>query len=104
MRLRSPGLIALTGLFLGGCVTPSNPAFPSAEIAAQKTGVDRALLARGRTIYATRCTECHVARPVRKFSASEWPQLVARMAPRAKLNSEDRLAVESYLVAASSTQ
>jgi len=104
MRLIGGGLLALAALSFVGCATQSNSAFPTAEIAARKSGTELALLARGRTIYATRCTECHVARPVTRFSASEWPAEVARMAPRAKLSSEDQLAVERYLVAASSSQ
>src|SRR5262249_9401783 len=98
------GVITFVGLLLSNCATDSNPAFPTAELAAHKTGNDVATLARGRSIYTTRCTECHVAPPVTKFSASEWRALVARIAPRAKLDDPDRLAVESYLVAASSSQ
>jgi mono/diheme cytochrome c family protein len=104
MRLLTLGVITLAGLFLNSCATESNPAFPTAEVAGQKTGRDVATLARGRTIYTTRCTECHVARPVAQFSTSQWRALVAKMAPRAKLDDTDRLAVESYLVAASSNQ
>jgi mono/diheme cytochrome c family protein len=104
MRLIGAGLLAFAALSFTGCATQSKPAFPTAEVVARKSGSEVAVLERGRTIYATRCTECHVARPVTRFSAGEWPAQVARMAPRAKLSSEDRFAVESYLVAASSSQ
>jgi mono/diheme cytochrome c family protein len=104
MRLPSLGVITLIGLFLSGCATESNRAFPTAEVTAQRTGTDVAMLARGRTIYTTTCTECHVARPVNEFSASQWRVVVGDMAPRARLDPADRLAVESYLVAASSVQ
>src|SRR5262249_61671387 len=100
----SAGLLALAALSFVGCATQSNPAFPTAAVAARKSGSELALLEHGRTLYAARCTECHVARPVTKFSASQWPAGVARMAPRAPLSPADQLAIESYLVAASSSQ
>ena len=95
---------ALICLVLAGCATAINQSYPAAELTARRTGGDVAMMARGRLIYTTSCIACHVARPVTQFSPAKWQELVARMAPRAKLASTDRVAVESYLVAASSTQ
>lgn len=104
MRLIGAGLLTLAALSFAGCAAQRSSVFPTAEAAARRSGREVALLERGRTLYATRCTVCHAARPVTKFSAKQWPAEIARMAPRAKLTPEDRLAVESYLVAASSSQ
>ena len=96
--------VVIGSLSLVSCATSSNPAFPTAKVVAEKSGNDIATLSRGRVLYTTRCTECHVARPITKFSAGQWRVLVERMAPRARLNAADQVAVESYLVAGSSTQ
>ncbi len=61
------------------------------------------ILALGRKIYTTTCTACHVAPPVDRFSVTEWPRLVRKMAPRENLKEFERTAVEAYLVAARRT-
>lgn len=57
-------------------------------------------LERGRKIYTTSCTECHVARPVANYSVAQWRHYVEIMAPRAGLPPQDRAALEAYLIAA----
>ena len=104
MRWLQLAVITLVSLFLSNCALDPNQAFPTAQVTAQKTGDNVATLERGRTIYTTTCTECHVARSVSEFSASQWRDVVAEMAPRAKLDPADRLALETYLVAASKSQ
>lgn len=89
---------------LGGCGTNPSAAFPTAHTVAARTGdgpsANLAALERGRKIYTTSCTECHVARPIAKYSVSQWHHYVGIMAPRAGLTPADRAAVESYVVAA----
>jgi hypothetical protein len=51
-------------------------------------------------IYTTRCTECHVARTIANYSVSQWRHYLSIMAPRAKLATEDRAALENYVIAA----
>jgi mono/diheme cytochrome c family protein len=101
-RLAALGALCL--LVIGGCETSPNAAFPTASAVAAHAGVaqsaDIATLERGRKIYTTSCTECHVARPIANYSVARWQHYVGIMAPRAGLQSSDRAALEAYVVAA----
>lgn len=91
-------------LILASCESSPNPAFPSAQDVVARTGhgssTSLAMLERGRKIYATSCTECHVARPIAHYSAEQWRRYVSLMAPRAGLKPADQAAVEAYVIAA----
>ena len=107
MNLRSArlaGLGAFCLLVIGGCETSPNAAFPTASAVASRAGAgqsaDIATLERGRKIYTTSCTECHVARPIADYSVASWRHYVEIMAPRAGLQPNDRAALEAYVVAA----
>ena len=96
-----PALLLL--LSLTSCGTSPQIAYPTVQRLAssgEASDFDEATLAQGRRIFTTRCTECHVARPVAQFSAERWRYIVGVMAPRAGLNPADRAAVEAYLVVA----
>ena len=62
------GLIAFFAFAICSCETNSTVAFPTAHTVAARAGerpiADVATLERGRKIYTTRCTDCHVARPI----------------------------------------
>lgn len=107
MNLPSVQLVALGAVCLftlGSCETNPNASFPTAQTVATRTGAGQsaniATLERGRKIYTTSCTECHVARRIADYSVSQWQHYVGIMAPRAGLAPEDRSALESYVVAA----
>jgi mono/diheme cytochrome c family protein len=93
---------ALCGVILGACANNPGSAFPTAEaLAAVSPGREGeiATLNRGRKIFTTACTECHVARPIAGYSVAQWRHRIAQMAPRAHLSPEERAALESYLIA-----
>ena len=98
------GLIGLLSLLaLGSCETHPNVAFPTARaVSAHSSGAksDLATLERGRKIYTTSCTECHVARRIADYSVPQWRHYVDIMAPRAGLPPSDRAALEAYVLAA----
>ena len=90
-------------LFLGACQSGPAVAFPTAETVATTRGRyegNVVTLERGRKIYTTRCTECHVARPIAQHSVEQWRHIIGIMAPRAGLEVTDRVALEEYIVAA----
>ena len=97
-------LICFCVLVVGGCETSPNSAFPTAGAVTAATGekqnADFATLERGRKIYTTACTECHVARSIAHYSVAQWHHYVSIMAPRAGLKPQDQAAVEAYVVAA----
>lgn len=102
--LLGTGLSAWFLFLLAGCAFDPNVAFPSARGlvtgAGAQEGADLATLERGRKIYTTSCTECHVARPIGHYSIEAWHHFVGIMAPRAGLEAGDRAALEAYLLAA----
>ena len=86
---------------LNSCQISPNRAFPTARaVASAGRGSDISTLERGRKIYTTSCTECHVARPIAQRSVEQWIHMVGVMAPRARLKSADRAALQAYLIAA----
>ena len=91
-------------LAFGSCQSNPNLAFPTAHaVAAHPTGgqaLDVAILERGRKIYTTSCTECHVARTIANYSVAQWRHYIGIMAPRAGLKPHDRAALETYIIAA----
>ncbi len=109
MKLRSVGWFGLSLLVIvgfGACGTNPGSSFPTAETVAAvgaNRGVDLATLNRGRKVFTTTCTECHVAQPIAKLSVAQWQRTVAIMAPRARLTESDRAAVEAYVTAARRT-
>jgi mono/diheme cytochrome c family protein len=97
------GLSAVCLALLGGCQAGPNVAFPTAQTLSGATagqGGDISTLERGRKIYTTSCTECHVARTIAHYSPAQWQHYVGIMAPRAGLKPSDRAALEAYLLAA----
>ncbi len=107
MQIRTAGLFAsgaLCLLALGSCESNPNTTFPTARaVASHPSGgndLDLATLERGRKIYTTSCTECHVARPIAHYSVAQWHHYVEIMAPRAGLLPKDRAALETYVIAA----
>lgn len=96
--------VAAGSLFvLASCENHPTAAFPTAEKVAARVGGERAALAileRGRKIYTTSCTECHVARPIANYTVTRWRHYIGIMAPRAGLAPADRAALETYVVAA----
>jgi mono/diheme cytochrome c family protein len=56
-------------------------------------------LERGRTLYASRCIECHTLPAINAHTVSEWPHLVRWMAKRASLEQDQTDAVIAYILA-----
>jgi predicted lipoprotein with Yx(FWY)xxD motif len=94
-------LSILIVLLLGCESTRYAPPPVTAQMA--KTGdVDLAKLREGRTLYVSRCIECHALPSVAQHTAAQWPRLIDEMADRANLNTSERNALVAYIVAARS--
>jgi mono/diheme cytochrome c family protein len=65
---------------------------------------DAVSLAEGRQVYLSSCTRCHVAEPVRDYTASRWPGIIADMSERARLSPAQERAVLAYVLAASAVR
>ena len=62
--------------------------------------VDLATLNEGRTLFVSRCIECHTLPPFWHYSAKDWPGIVDSMAHRANLQRNERDAIVAYVLAA----
>jgi len=90
---------------LSSCGTTSfTPPPVTAELAraGAHQHVDLAALREGRTLFVSRCIECHTLPAISQHSATEWPQLIDEMAGRANLKSTERDAVLAYILVAHS--
>jgi mono/diheme cytochrome c family protein len=54
-------------------------------------------LQQGRVLYIDNCAACHNLYSPDDYSASQWPQVLSGMAPRAGLSSANTLLVKKYL-------
>lgn len=55
--------------------------------------------ALGRKLYFTKCADCHVAEPVRRYTREEWARIVPDMAEEAHLTAAETAAVRAYVLA-----
>jgi len=66
--------------------------------------VDLATLREGRSLFVSRCIECHTLPMASRFTESDWPCIVREMGERAKLKPAERDAVLAYIIAVHSSQ
>ena len=56
-------------------------------------------MAAAKETYESNCQRCHNLKNPAKFTALEWPQLVDKMAPKARINETQKAAILSYVLA-----
>jgi mono/diheme cytochrome c family protein len=89
---------------LVGCQSTSHlppPVTPQMAVrAGPKQHVALTTLREGRTLFVSRCIECHTLPSVAEHAAAQWPRLIDEMAGRANLKPAERNAVLAYILAA----
>ncbi len=65
--------------------TTTTPKTESAEVTA------------GKSIYITKCTRCHEAKPMADWTAKQWVPIMNRMAPKARLDDTEKANVTAYV-------
>ncbi|MCE3259266.1 MAG: hypothetical protein K0S12_907 [Bacteroidetes bacterium] len=55
-------------------------------------------LANGKQIYTQKCTECHKAFVIEKFSEKKWNHEIDDMSPKAKLTPEEKQHLTYFLL------
>lgn len=96
--MRRVGGLVLASFTLASCVSLETAVPPVAALPAH--GRNTASLESGRRIYLDACTRCHVAEPVRDYSAARWPAIIADMSERSKLTAAEERDVLAYVLAA----
>jgi len=61
--------------------------------------VDPTTLTSGRSLFLNRCARCHALPAFGKQSDEKWPKIVAKMAKRSGLKTEQGQAVLAYILA-----
>ena len=76
---------AAVALVLLGCGAPAPPTSPQAPGE------------RGRALFLAKCNKCHDYPDPAKYSATQWPRILAEMGRRAGLSQEERDLVLQYV-------
>jgi cytochrome c5 len=58
----------------------------------------QATLAQGQALYESSCGRCHDLKDPSKYTVAEWRPIMERMAPKAKLNMEQKTDVLTYVL------
>ena len=97
-----PSLFAVLVCLLTSCESLSYrpvPITPEVVRAGARAHADENTLREGRTLFVSRCIECHTLPVVWHYQASDWPCLVDEMAGRANLKKAERDAIVAYILA-----
>ena len=65
----------------------------------ERAHIDQRTLQQGRTLFVSRCIECHTLPVVSRYDPVAWPWLVNDMSARAGLRPSERDAVVAYILA-----
>ncbi len=67
--------------------------------AGERAHIDERTLQEGRTLFVSRCIECHTLPVVSRYDPVAWPWLVNDMSTRAGLRPAEREALIAYILA-----
>ena len=59
--------------------------------------METAAVTAGKSIYVTKCTRCHEAKPMGNWTAQQWVPILDNMARRARLDDTEKSNVQAYV-------
>jgi cytochrome c5 len=89
--------LALLGTLIAACAGTPPPLATGVD--AERAHVALADLQQGRTFLVQKCGGCHHTPLPSEHFAAEWPKKLDEMSERARLDRNQRRAIEAYLVA-----
>ena len=95
-----PKLVALKKEMSQAVEAGASPPVSAEFLAAAKSSVAKDKLEEGRTLYVTRCAECHDLEMLDSRSVSGWKSMVSKMAGKAHLKGNQEQLIMEYLTAA----
>lgn len=95
-----PSLLKLREELSGALEEKTAPPVSPAFLSAAKTSTPAAILEQGRTLYVSRCNQCHDLEMLDSRSPSAWKSEVSSMARRAKIDDAQQALIVQYLTAA----
>lgn len=98
---KAPGFfIALLVLSACAAMLPQVSPMQAEWAAHQWPGMDAAQLEEARALYAARCSGCHNVILPKENSIEEWDVMLNKMAPKAKINEQEKETIRRYIVSA----
>ncbi len=93
-------LLPLLLLALAACAAHlPRPTPMQAELASQRwPGSSLESLKQGRSLYAAKCSGCHVPHRPSQYPAEKWSKIVDEKADRANLSGEEQELILQYLL------
>lgn len=85
--------------FICGCASRLYlPAAPNVQKARQADpGITLEQLQTARKLYAIKCSSCHNLHLPREFTSAQWPGILDKMQPKAKITDEQKKLLLAYL-------
>ena len=71
---------------------------PAEEVTEVKNKYTTAQIAEGKMIYDKSCGKCHELHEPEEFKVARWDRILAKMCPKAKLNSEQAALVRAWVI------
>jgi hypothetical protein len=94
-------IIALLGLSAVLACATTMPTIPASTVLAEASGVDAAVLDRGRALWTRECAACHRTYWPSEYTPERWKSLGPDMGDRSGLGPEEIEALTKFLVTAS---
>lgn len=94
---RMVGTLLVITAAITGCKSLSQIAPPVDDRLVMTSGAAVQTLERGRSIYLTPCTACHVAEPIHDYSRQAWAKILPEMAKASKLDPQQAADVRAYI-------
>ena len=95
-------VLVLCALLLNGCGTTAPSAAPPVTAAfvraGARAGTDAPTLTAGRSLFLSRCIQCHALPEVSRFDSNRLTAIVAKMSGRSNMNAEQHRALLKYLL------
>jgi len=105
-RAPALALAVVVGVLVAACRPTAPPVTPAHEqwARAQWPSTTHAELERGRSLFLSRCSACHLPPSPSDHTPGEWPGEIAEMRDRAHLGADEVLLIERYVVTVASTR
>jgi hypothetical protein len=101
MRIIILTIISIAGLFFVACTKKALPTIPERERMESSKDTSFSMVqpdaARGMAIFMNRCARCHDLPDPSQYSFERWEVILKTMAPKARLNEEQRVHVTTYI-------
>lgn len=106
--MRSVFIFSIVIFSIGSCAKKSTPAASENKTATQVQVVEEVKPApivvtessasiAGHLTYDAKCGRCHGLKNVSDYTAKQWEPIIGRMAPRARLDSTEKINVLAYV-------